>query len=62
MKIDFTSSYETFSKENTKNYTPNSFVLVFLISVIFFLLIIWNRGNMYFVDTCVLMSINVNVK
>jgi len=62
MKIVFTSFYKTFSKENTKNYTPNSFVLVFLISVIFFLLIIWNRGNMYFVDTCVLMSINVNVK
>jgi len=36
MKIVFTSSYETFSKENTKNYIPNSYVLVFLISVIFF--------------------------
>jgi len=29
MKIVFTSSYKTFSKENTKNYTPNSYVLVF---------------------------------
>jgi len=36
MKIVFTSSYKTFFKENTKNYTPNSYVLVFLISVIFF--------------------------
>jgi len=36
MKIVFTSSYETFSKENTKNYIPNSYVSVFLISVVFF--------------------------
>jgi len=36
MKIVFTSSYKTFFKENTKNYTPNSYVIVFLISVIFF--------------------------
>jgi len=36
MKIIFTSSYKTFSKENIKNYTPNSYVIVFLISVIFF--------------------------
>jgi len=39
MKIVFTSSYKIYSKENTKNYTPNSYVLVFLISVIFFLTI-----------------------
>jgi len=45
MKIIFTSSYKTFFKENTKNYTPNSYVLVFLISVIFFLLIIWDGGS-----------------
>jgi len=36
MKIVFTSSYKTFFKENTKNYTLNSYVLIFLISVIFF--------------------------
>ena len=38
MKIVFTSSYKTYSKENTKNYTSNSYVLIFLISVIFFCL------------------------
>jgi len=27
MKIVFTSSYKTFFKENTKNNTPNSYVL-----------------------------------
>jgi len=48
MKIVFTSSYETFSKENTKNYIPNSYVLVFLISVnFFFLLIIWDGWSIY---------------
>jgi len=31
MKIVFTSSYETFSKENTKNYIPNSYVLFLII-------------------------------
>jgi len=36
MKIVFTSSYKTFFKENTKSDTPNSYVLVSLISVIFF--------------------------
>jgi len=30
MKIVFASSDKTFSKENTKNYTPNSYVLVCL--------------------------------
>jgi len=35
MKIIFTSSHETYSKENTKNYTTNSYVLVFLITAIF---------------------------
>jgi len=38
MKIIFTSSYKTYSKQNTKNYTSNFYVLVFLISVIFFFL------------------------
>ena len=53
MKIVFTSSYETFSKENTKNYIPNSYVLVFLISVIFFFLIIWDGGREYvFIVIC----------
>jgi hypothetical protein len=33
MKIVFTSYHETYSKENTKNYIPNSYVLVFLINV-----------------------------
>jgi len=33
MKIVFTSSYKSYSKENTKNYTSNSNILVFLISV-----------------------------
>jgi len=36
MEIVFTSSYKTFFKENTKNYTPIFCVLVFLISVIYF--------------------------
>jgi len=45
MKIVFTSFYETFSKENTKNYIPNSYVLVFLISVIFFFLLIILDGR-----------------
>ena len=48
MKIVFTSSYKTFIKKNTKNYTSNSYVLVFLISVIFFLLIIWDGGSISF--------------
>jgi len=34
MKIVFTSSHEIYFKENTKNYNPNSYVLVLLISVI----------------------------
>jgi len=43
MKIVFTFSHETYSKENTKNYATNSHALVFLLSVIFvFLLIIWD--------------------
>jgi len=36
MKIVFTSSYKTYFKNNTKNYVTNYYVLVFLISVIFF--------------------------
>ena len=36
MKIVFTSSYKTYFKDNTKNYVINYYVLVFLISVIFF--------------------------
>ena len=48
MKIVFTSSYETFSKENTKNYIPNSYVLVFLISVIFFFA--YNLGQREYLD------------
>ena len=36
MKIVFTSFHETYSNENKKNYTPNSYVSVFLISVIWF--------------------------
>jgi len=43
MKIVFTSFCKTLSKENTKNYTPNSYIFVFLINVIFFL-IIWDGG------------------
>ena len=45
MKIVFTSSYKTYFKYNTKNYVTNYYVLVFLISVIFFLLIIWDGGS-----------------
>jgi len=30
MAIVFTSSPETYSKENTKSYTPNYYVLVYL--------------------------------
>jgi len=37
MKIVFTSSYKSYFKDNTKNYVTNYYVLVFLISVIFFL-------------------------
>jgi len=37
MKNIFTSSYKTYFKDNTKNYVANYYVLVFLISVIFFL-------------------------
>jgi len=36
MKIIFTSSYKTYFKDNTKNYVTNYYILVFLISVIFF--------------------------
>jgi len=36
MKIVFTYSYKTYFKDNTKNYATNYYVLVFLISVIFF--------------------------
>jgi len=44
MKIVFTSSHKTYPKENTKNYTPNSYVLVLLTSdlIFFFLLTIWD--------------------
>jgi len=45
MKIVFTSSRETYSKENTKNYTPNSYVLVFLISVIWFIYFLLQFGT-----------------
>jgi len=37
MKIVFTSSYKTYLKDNAKNYIPNYYILVFLISVIFYL-------------------------
>jgi len=47
MKVVFTSSYKTFSKENTKNYTQNSYVLVFLISVIFFFPYNFGRREYY---------------
>lgn len=47
MKIIFTSSMKLIPKKTQKNYTPNSYVLVFLISVIWFILLtIWNRGSM----------------
>jgi len=36
MKIVFTSSNKTYFKNNTINYVANYYVLVFLISVIFF--------------------------
>ena len=36
MKIVFTSSYKTYFKDNTKYYVTNYYVLVFLLSVIFF--------------------------
>jgi len=36
MKIVFTFSYKTYFKDNTKNYVTNYYVLVFLLSVIFF--------------------------
>jgi len=36
MKIIFTSSYKTYLKNNTKNHVTNYYVLVFLISMIFF--------------------------
>jgi len=47
MKIVFTSFYETYSNDNTRNYyTTNYDVLVFLISVkIFFLFVIWDGGS-----------------
>jgi len=46
MKIIFTSFNKTYVKDNTKNYVINYYVLVFLISVIFFLLrIIWDGGS-----------------
>ena len=48
MKIVFIYSHETYSKKNnTKSYTSNSYVLVFLIkyNLSFFLLIIWDEGN-----------------
>jgi len=46
MKIVFTSSCKTYFKDNTKNYVTNYYVLVFLISVIFFP---YNMGrNEYF--------------
>jgi len=51
MKIVFTSSYKTFSKENSKNYTPNSYVLVFLISVIFFFAYNLGRREYHLIDT-----------
>ena len=43
MKIVFTPSYETYFKDNTKNYVTNYYVLVFLISVIFF--VAYNIGR-----------------
>ena len=47
MKTVFPLSYKTFFKENTKNYTPNFYILVFLINVfLFFFLIIWDGGSM----------------
>jgi len=36
MKIVFTSFYKTYFKNNTRNYVANYYVLIFLISVIFF--------------------------
>jgi len=42
MKIIFTSSYKTYFKNNTENYVTNYYVLVFLISVIFF---VYNMGR-----------------
>ena len=43
MKIVCTSSYKTYSKENTKNYTPNFYVLI-LISVILSFLLTMSEG------------------
>jgi len=47
MKIILTSFYKTYFEDNTKNYVY--YVSVFLISVIFFLLILWDRGSIYIV-------------
>ena len=45
MKIVFTSSHATYSKENTKGYTSNFYVLVFLISVILVFFFSYNLGQ-----------------
>jgi len=34
MKIDFTSYHKTYFKKNSKKYSSNSYILVFLINVI----------------------------
>jgi hypothetical protein len=46
IRIVFTSFHETYFKKNTKNYTSNYYVFVFLISVnLYFLLINWDGGS-----------------
>jgi len=47
MKIVFTSFYKTYFKDNTKNYVTNYYVLVFLISVIFFAYNMGRREYIY---------------
>jgi len=47
METVFTSSYKTVLKENTKNHTSNSYVLDFLISVIFFCLQFGTEGVLF---------------
>jgi len=53
MEIVFTSSYKTYFKDNTKNYVTNYYVLVFLISVIFFFAYnMGQRGQLFSLILC----------
>jgi len=47
MEIVFTSSYKTYFKDNTRNFDTNYYVLIFLISVIFFIYNMRQREYLY---------------